>query len=78
MKIRILFVGLAGTLFVQAQGLQHRTVEERVKRATDTPSTLLKFEKAYQDQTGAIFTDYYKAMDKLREGLPDGERPGSD
>ena len=78
MKLRIFFISafiLAGMLFAQAQGFQRRTMEERVKLATDTLSTIFKFEKSVQDQTVVIFTDYYKAMDKLREGLPDGERP---
>ena len=41
-------------------------------------SSLFKFGKAYQDQTAAIFTDYYKATDNVREGLPDGQRPDMD
>ena len=36
---------------------------------------LFKFDKTIQDQAFVVFTDYYKAMDKLREGLPQGERP---
>jgi Skp family chaperone for outer membrane proteins len=79
MKIKILFLALfvfAATMMVQAQGFQHRTVEERVKRVVDTLTIVFKFDKAVQDQTSAVFTDYYKATDKLREGLPDGERPG--
>ena len=78
MKIKIFFVCLfvfAGTVMVQAQGFQRRTVEERVKRVTDTLTTVFKLEKTVQDQTSVVFTEYYKATDKLREGLADGERP---
>ncbi len=62
-------------MMAQGQGFQRATVEERVKRATDTLTTVFKFDKNIQDQSSVVFTDYYKAMDKLREGLPDGERP---
>ena len=80
MKLRILFISalfLAGSVMVQAQeqGFQRRTVEERAKRVVDTLTTLFKLEKNIQDQTSAVFTDYYKGTDKLREGLADGERP---
>jgi len=66
---------LAGTIIVQAQGFQRRTVEERTKRVVDTLTLLFKFDKAVQDQANVVFTDYYKAMDKMRDGLPQGERP---
>jgi periplasmic protein CpxP/Spy len=59
---------------LQAQG-QRRTIEERVKRVTDTLTTVFKLEKSALDQTSVVFTDYYKAMDKMREGLGQGERP---
>ena len=80
MKLKILFFSLfvfAAGLMVQAQGqgFQRRTVEERVKRVVDTLTTVFKLEKSVQDQTSTVFTDYYKASDKLREGLAEGERP---
>jgi hypothetical protein len=80
MKRKILFIGLslfAITMMAQAQGqgFQRRTVEERVKRVVDTLTTVFNFDKTIQDQNNVVFTDYYKAMDKLREGLPQGERP---
>ena len=78
MKIKIffvcVFVFVAGTVSM-AQGFQRRSVEERTKRVVDTLTNVFKFDKAIQDQANVVFTDYYKAMDKLREGLPDGERP---
>lgn len=77
MKVKMLFAMLlvAGTMFAQGQGFQRRTVEERVKRVVDTLTTVYKFDKTVQDQAMVVFTDYYKAMDKMREGLPEGERP---
>jgi membrane-associated HD superfamily phosphohydrolase len=80
MNLKIIFVSLlllAASIMVQAQGqgFTRRTVEERVKRVVDTLTTVFKLEKNVQDQTSAVFTDYYKATDKLREGLADGERP---
>ena len=72
MKLKIFFISLfvfALGIMLQAQGFQRRTVEERVKRAVDTLTTVFKFDKPVQDQTNAVFTDYYKAMDKMREGF---------
>ena len=66
---------LAGAIMAQGQGFQRRTVEERVKRVVDTLTTVFKLDKSVQDQTNVLFTDYYKASDKLREGLAEGERP---
>jgi hypothetical protein len=78
MKMKFLFVSmflLAGTMMIQAQASQRRTVEERTKRVVDTLTTVFKFDKAIQEQTNVVFTDYYTAADKLREGLAPGERP---
>ncbi|MBC7827714.1 MAG: hypothetical protein H7122_08215 [Chitinophagaceae bacterium] len=77
MKVKLVFAVLlfAGAIVAQGQGFQRRTVEERVKHVMDTLTTVFKFDKNIQDQTSVVFTDYYKAADKLREGLPQGERP---
>jgi hypothetical protein len=78
MKIKFLFVCvlvMAGVLTSHAQGFQRRTVEERTKRVIDTLTSLFKFDKSVQDQASVVFSDYYSATDKLRAGLPDGERP---
>ena len=78
MKFRILFLTscfCALAFLSNAQGFQRRTVEERVKRVVDTMTTVFKIEKEVQDQASAVFTDYYKESDKLREGLAQGERP---
>ena len=78
MKLKIAFVCLfvfVASVIVHAQGFQRRTVEERTKRVVDTLTTVFKFDKTGQDQTTVVFTDYYTAIDKLREDLPEGERP---
>ena len=78
MKIKIFLACLfvfAFAIVGNAQGFQRRTVEERVKRTVDTLTTVFKLEKNVQDQAGTVFTDYYQATDKLREGLAQGERP---
>ena len=78
MKIKIFLACLfvfAFAIVGNAQGFQRRTVEERVKRTVDTLTTVFKLEKNVQDQAGTVLTDYYKATDKLREGLAQGERP---
>jgi len=77
MKLKLVFISMllfAGALISQAQG-QRPSVEDRVKRVMDTLTSVFKFDKAIQDQTAIVFTDYYKATEKLREGLAEGERP---
>ena len=77
MKIKFLFVSvlLLGTIVLNAQGFQRRTVEERVKRVMDTLTTVFKLEANAKAQADSIFTEYHKASDKLREGRQQGERP---
>ena len=78
MKKKLVFVSallLAGTMVLNAQGFQRRTVEERVKRVMDTLTTVLKLEGNVKAQADSVFTEYYKATDKLREGRQQGERP---
>ncbi len=48
------------------QGPQRRTVEERVK-AVDEKFADFKLDKDKSAQVDSIFTNYYKATDKLRE-----------
>ena len=74
MKSKILV--LAASLFVfslaaTAQGggqPQRRTVEERVK-ATVEKFADFKLDKDKSTQVDSIFTNYYKATDKLREDM---------
>jgi hypothetical protein len=77
-KISMLVAFLfAATISTHAQqGMQRRTVEERVKSAMDKISDPLKLDKAQQDKTAAVFTDYYTAQDKTREeARASGTRP---
>ena len=58
------------------QGMQRRTVEERVKSAMDKLVTPLTLDQAEQDKTTAVFTDFYTARDKMREDArASGNRP---
>ena len=74
MLVALLF---AATISTQAQqGTQRRTVEERVKSAMDKISDPLKLDKAQQDKTTAVFTDFYTSQDKMREDArAGGTRP---
>jgi hypothetical protein len=78
MKIKItllamlMFVGIVGT---QAQQRQQRTPEERTKMDVDRLTDSLKISAAQQTDINPVYMDYYKALDKLREGLAPGTRP---
>lgn len=74
MLVTLLF---AATISIYAQqGMPRRTVAERVKSAMDKISDSLKLDKAQQDKTTAVFTDYYTSMDKVREDArASGARP---
>jgi hypothetical protein len=74
MLIALLF---AITLGANAQqGMQRRTVEERVKAAMDKISDTLQLNQDQQQKTSAVFTDYYTAMDKMRaDARTSGNRP---
>lgn len=59
-----------------AQGQQRRTVEERVKAVMEKLSTPLSLDASQTQKTESVFTDYYKAQDKMRENArTSGERP---
>lgn len=70
--ITLMFVGI---LSLQAQPGQRRTVEERVKQATDRAKDSLKLSEAQLTDVSAALTQFYMASDKLREGLAPGQRP---
>ncbi len=74
MLIALLF---AITLGANAQqGMQRRTVEERVKAAMDKISDTLQLNQDQQQKTSAVFTDYYTTMDKMRaDARASGNRP---
>lgn len=73
MLVALLF---AATISTQAQQMQHKTVEERVKSAMDKISDPLKLDKDQQDKTTFILTDYYTSQEKMREeAKASGNRP---
>ena len=77
-KISMLIVlFFAITMVTKAQqGMQRRTVEERVKSAMDKLVTPLTLDQAEQDKTTTVFTDFYTAQDKMREDArASGNRP---
>jgi hypothetical protein len=77
-KLGLLLVLLfAGIFSIQAQqqGFQRRTVEERVKMTMDKISDSLQLSAPQQTDATKAFTDYYNAMEKLREGMAPGTRP---
>ncbi len=79
MKIKItllamlMFVAIVGTR-AQQQG-QRRTPEERTKMVVDRLTDSLKISAVQATDINPVYMDYYKAQDKLREGLAPGTRP---
>src|SRR5438477_12983146 len=78
-KLKLLVVLLfAGILTASAQGggnFKRRTPEERAKMQVDRMTDSLKLTAAQQTDVSTTLVDYYKAQDKLREGLAPGTRP---
>jgi hypothetical protein len=73
--IAFLFAIAIGTK-AQQQGMQRRTVEERVKATMDKLVTPLTLDQGQQDKTTAVFTDFYTAQDKMRDDArASGTRP---
>ncbi|MEP6616737.1 MAG: hypothetical protein ABJA57_09175 [Ginsengibacter sp.] len=73
----VLVFMLAGILSLQAQqqGFQKRTIEERVTSTMDKISDSLQLSTPQKTDAANTFSDYYKAMDKMREGMAPGTRP---
>ncbi len=69
------FILLASTeLF--AQGMQRRTVPERVKMTMDKITPALNLDATQQASTDSVFTDFYTAQMKMFQNARDsGERP---
>ena len=77
-KISMLVAFLfAATISTYAQqGMQRRTVEERVQAAMTKLTDSLKLDQAEQDKTKVVFTDYHTAQNKMREDArASGNRP---
>ena len=79
MKIKITLFAilmLVGVVSTQAQqGNQRRTPEERTKMVVDRLTDSLKISAAQATDINTVYLDFYKAQDKLREGLAPGTRP---
>ncbi len=78
MKVKIFFISLflIGGMMAKAQNdPPRRTVEERVKMVMEKLTPGLNLDKDQQSKTDSTFADYYRSMNKIREGLPAGERP---
>lgn len=78
MKIKITLLAMlmfVGILSTQAQQGQRRTPEERTKMVVDKLNDSLKITQVQQTDISPVYLDYYKAQDKLREGLAPGTRP---
>lgn len=71
----VMFMLVAGMAAVNAQGPQRRTVEERVKAAMEKVTPALSLDKTQEARTDSVFANYYKGMDKLREGMQPGTPP---
>jgi len=64
------------TTGIYAQGMQRRTVPERVKAAMDKITPALNLDASQQSKTDSAFTDYYNAQMKLfQHARSSGERP---
>ena len=79
MKKQILLLAaivITGSFVAHAQGGgQRMSIEERMKTVMEKLNTGLKLTPEQQPLTDSVFTNYFRAMQKLRQGLPQGERP---
>jgi hypothetical protein len=71
----LVFLILAGAATAHAQGPQRKTVRERVDLTMEKVTPALGLDKATESRTDSIFTNYYNAMDKLRESMQPGTPP---
>lgn len=78
MKIKLTLLSIllfAGIVSACAQQGQRRTPEERTQMTVGRISDSLNLSKAQQTDVSTVYLDFYKAQDKLREGLEPGTRP---
>jgi hypothetical protein len=67
---------LLATTGLFAQGMQRRTVPERVKTTMDKITPALNLNATQQASTDSVFTDFYTAQMKMFQDARDsGERP---
>ena len=76
-KITMLFaLILIATTGIYAQGMQRRTVPERVKATMDKITTPLNLDASQASRTDSVFTDYYTAQMKMfQDAQASGNRP---
>ena len=76
-KITMLFaLILIATTGMYAQGMQRRTVPERVKATMDKITTPLNLDASQASRTDSVFTDYYTAQMKMfQDAQASGNRP---
>lgn len=76
-KITMLFaLILMATTGIYAQGMQRRTVPERVKATMDKITTPLNLDASQASRTDSVFTDYYNAQMKMfQDARASGNRP---
>ena len=72
----VAFILMVATSGIYAQGMQRRTVPERVKATMDKITPALNLDATQQTQTDSAFTDYYNAQMKMfQDARASGERP---
>ncbi|HEU5366545.1 MAG TPA: hypothetical protein VFU62_13490 [Hanamia sp.] len=76
-KITMLFaLILMATTGIYAQGMQRRSVPERVKATMDKITTPLNLDASQASRTDSVFTDYYNAQMKMfQDARASGNRP---
>lgn len=76
-KITMLFAFiLMATTGIYAQGMQRRTVPERVKMTMDKITPALSLDATQQVSTDSVFTDFYTSQMKMfQDARSSGERP---
>ena len=76
-KITMLFaLILIATTGIYAQGMQRRTVPERVKATMEKITTPLNLDASQASRTDSVFTDYYTAQMKMfQDAQASGNRP---
>jgi hypothetical protein len=67
---------LIATTGIYAQGMQRRSVPERVKATMDKITTPLNLDASQASRTDSVFTDYYTAQMKMfQDAQASGNRP---
>lgn len=76
-KITMLFAFiLIATTGIFAQGMQRRSVPERVKATMDKITTPLNLDASQASRTDSVFTDFYTAQMKMfQDAQASGNRP---